>query len=118
MVYALSYRRPAYVSSSRSSVNGSEKPASIGASFHSNSTACQAGIPDALSFDRVISGGTCPVCTFLSFSFPDTHSGPSEGRWIACSVLFEHHPHLTGAYSGLSLSVMLGGGGTKVHCYD
>jgi len=67
MVYSLAYRRPPHVSSSRASLNGSEKPASVGESFRSNSTACHIGIPDALSFDRVISGGTCPPCTTRDF---------------------------------------------------
>ncbi|MCJ1251498.1 hypothetical protein MMC30_008732 [Trapelia coarctata] len=67
MVYSLTYRRPPHVSSSRASLSGSEKPTSIGESFRSGSTACQASIPDALSFDRVISGGTCPPCTTRDF---------------------------------------------------
>lgn len=58
MVLSLTYRRPAYVSS-RSSLD-SEKPAeSI-----SSGTSSQYGIPDALSFDKIISGGTCPVRPF------------------------------------------------------
>lgn len=63
MVLSLTYRRPAYVSS-HSSID-SEKPAeSI-----SSGTSSQCGIPDALSFDKIISGGTCPV-RFLSFVCP------------------------------------------------
>ena len=61
MVYSLTYRRPVQINSSHSSFNGDEKPGSIGDSIDSGSTTIAAGIPDALSFDRVISGGTCPV---------------------------------------------------------
>ncbi|KAL6250149.1 hypothetical protein RBB50_002450 [Rhinocladiella similis] len=61
MVLSLTYRRPAYVSS-RSSLD-SEKPAeSI-----SSGTSSQYGIPDALSFDKIISGGTCPPVTLREF---------------------------------------------------
>ncbi|MCJ1437500.1 hypothetical protein MMC27_006887 [Xylographa pallens] len=67
MVYSITYRRPVHINSSRSSFNGDEKPGSIGESIGSGSTACAAGIPDALSFDRVISGGTCPPCTTRDF---------------------------------------------------
>lgn len=65
MVYSITYRRPAYVDTSRSSFAGSEKSLgekSLGESVSSTSTLVSAGIPEALSFDRVISGGTCPVC--------------------------------------------------------
>lgn len=61
MVYSLTYRRPSYVSSARGSVNGDLKPKSLNESVSSGSTYCAFGIPEALSFDRIISGGTCPV---------------------------------------------------------
>ncbi len=61
MVYSLSYRRPPHVGSSRSSLNGSEKTDSIGGSTLDSEGAVSFGIPDALSFDRIIAGGTCPV---------------------------------------------------------
>ncbi|MCJ1289016.1 hypothetical protein MMC34_000548 [Xylographa carneopallida] len=67
MVYSITYRRPVHINSSRSSFNGNEKPGSIGDSIGSGSTTVAAGIPDALSFDRVISGGTCPPCTTRDF---------------------------------------------------
>ncbi|MCJ1320080.1 hypothetical protein MMC15_005417 [Xylographa vitiligo] len=67
MVYSLTYRRPVQINSSHSSFNGDEKPGSIGDSIDSGSTTIAAGIPDALSFDRVISGGTCPPCTTRDF---------------------------------------------------
>ena len=82
MVYSLTYRRPAYVSSSRSSVNGAEKPKSLNESVSSGSTYVAFGIPDALSFDRVISGGTCPVsssrrsCQFFDPEQQISHASP------------------------------------------
>jgi len=58
MVLALSYRRPSHVTSSSTSLSsGDEKAGSI----NSGSTDSVTGIPDALSFDRVIAGGVCPV---------------------------------------------------------
>jgi hypothetical protein len=69
MVYALTYRRPAHVpASSRGSVNGSEKTGSIHESITSGSSGSSHGVPDAISFDRIIDGGTCPVSGTL-FSF-------------------------------------------------
>ena len=59
MVYSLTYRRPAHVT--QLSIDGSEKPKSLTDSFDSGRASIPAGIPDALSFDRVIAGGTCPV---------------------------------------------------------
>ncbi|KAJ9615373.1 hypothetical protein H2200_001448 [Cladophialophora chaetospira] len=64
MVLPLSYRRPAYVSSSRNSIE-SEKSGRV-ESITSNSS-CPYGIPDALSFDRIISGGTCPPVSTREF---------------------------------------------------
>lgn len=56
MVLSLTYRRPARVS--RDSVNTGRS----GAAESTNSgLSCPFGIPDALSFDRIINGGTCPV---------------------------------------------------------
>lgn len=61
MVYSLTYRRPPHVDSSRASLNGSEKTQSIGGSTINSEGSVSFGIPDALSFDRIITGGTCPV---------------------------------------------------------
>lgn len=61
MVYSLTYRRPAHVSSARNSLNGDVKPNSLNESVCSGSTIGAFGIPDALAFDRIISSGTCPV---------------------------------------------------------
>jgi hypothetical protein len=68
MVYSLAYRRPERVSrpSSRDSINGNEKQRSIDESIKSSSSGMSHGIPDALSFDRIISGGTCPVSSISS----------------------------------------------------
>ncbi len=62
MVYSLSYRRPPHVDSTQASVIGDEKAKSIGEStVDSVGTGMSMGIPEALSFDRIIGGGTCPV---------------------------------------------------------
>lgn len=62
MVYSLTYRRPPHVtSSSTNSLSGNEKQESINESVHSANSCMSHGIPTALSFDRIIAGGTCPV---------------------------------------------------------
>ena len=69
MVYSLAYRRPSHVSrhgSHRDSLSGTEKQRSIDGSVESGNSGLSSGIPDALSFDRIISGGVCPV----SATFP------------------------------------------------
>jgi hypothetical protein len=58
MVYSITYRRPAHVSSSGASIR-SEKSA-VAESVTSRSS-CPYGFPEALSFDKIIEGGTCPV---------------------------------------------------------
>ena len=72
MVYSLTYRRPPHVDSSRASWNGSEKTRSLGGSTVDSDGAVSFGIPDALSFDRIISGGTCPVSINRTLSFQQT----------------------------------------------
>ena len=69
MVYSLTYRRPPHVDSAGSSVLRDEKTKSIGeASVDSGgSGGISFGIPDALSFDRIITGGTCPVSRLHAF---------------------------------------------------
>ncbi|KAK3616794.1 hypothetical protein LTR56_025725 [Elasticomyces elasticus] len=69
MVYSLSYRRPSRQTSSSSSdsLNGDEKQNSINDSITSGSSYMSNGIPEALSFDRIISGGVCPPCTVRDF---------------------------------------------------
>ncbi|KAI9674597.1 MAG: hypothetical protein M1829_003679 [Trizodia sp. TS-e1964] len=66
MVYNISYRRPAHVESSASSISHEQMAQSIAESVHSNGSSLS-GIPDALSFDRIIAGGTCPPCTTRDF---------------------------------------------------
>ncbi|KXL42487.1 hypothetical protein M433DRAFT_323138 [Acidomyces richmondensis BFW] len=60
MVYSLTYRRPSKVTSSGESLNGEEKQNSINESVNSGSSCMSNGIPEALSFDRIISNGVCP----------------------------------------------------------
>lgn len=69
MVYALTYRRPSHVNSSADSLNGDEKQKSINASIQSCSSCMSNGIPPALSFDRIVEGGTCPVCISTCWLF-------------------------------------------------
>lgn len=63
MVYSLTYRRPKHVD--RDSCTSSDEQGK--ASMHSSITGIHNGIPDALSFDRIIDGGTCPPCTVKEF---------------------------------------------------
>ena len=42
-------------------MSGEEKQKSIAESISSASSGMSHGIPDALSFNRIIEGGTCPV---------------------------------------------------------
>ncbi|KAK5174884.1 uncharacterized protein LTR77_000020 [Saxophila tyrrhenica] len=67
MVYSLTYRRPSHVSSSGDSLSGEEKQKSVNESLSSGSSGMSHGIPEALSFDRIMSGGTCPPCTIRDF---------------------------------------------------
>ena len=72
MVYSLAYRRPPHVDSAQASIIGDEKTKSVGEeSIDSQGSA--SGIPDALSFDRIIAGGTCPVST--SYLVQSMHMG-------------------------------------------
>ncbi|KAI9887461.1 MAG: hypothetical protein M1823_000719 [Watsoniomyces obsoletus] len=69
MVYSLSYRRPARISQATSTHwSFEEREKYVEESIRSGSTGNTfAGIPDALSFDRIVSGGTCPPCTLREF---------------------------------------------------
>ncbi|KAF2017355.1 hypothetical protein BU24DRAFT_149030 [Aaosphaeria arxii CBS 175.79] len=67
MVYPINYRRPARVTSSNASISGAEKQKSINESVKSGSSSMSHGIPEALSFDRIIAGGVCPPCTVRDF---------------------------------------------------
>lgn len=62
--YGLGYRRPPHydVSSSGSSLSDDEKQRYINDSLKSCATCpISQGVPEPLSFDRIINGGTCPV---------------------------------------------------------
>ena len=62
MVYSLLYRRPAHVNSAASSVYDEKRKSVDGDTLASEGSGYTPfGIPDALSFDKIISGGTCPV---------------------------------------------------------
>ncbi|KAF2212419.1 hypothetical protein CERZMDRAFT_59293 [Cercospora zeae-maydis SCOH1-5] len=68
MVYNITYRRPSRVqASSKDSINGDEKQKSINESIESGNSSMSHGIPAALSFDRIIAGGTCPPVTLREF---------------------------------------------------
>jgi len=67
MVYSLTYRCQSKAGSSRESLSGEEKQKSINESISSGSSCMSNGIPEALSFDRIISGGVCPPCTTRDF---------------------------------------------------
>jgi hypothetical protein len=69
----LNYRRPDYVGKgdfirSEGSVDFDNKSKE---SLRSGRSGASSGIPDALTFDRIINGGTCPVsfhegrCTYM-----------------------------------------------------
>ena len=67
MVYSLTYRRPQrQTGSSSESVTGEHKQLSIHESVRSGSSGMSHGIPEALSFDRIIAGGVCPVSSTMS----------------------------------------------------
>lgn len=71
MVYTLNYRRPTHVSgtgSNRDSINGTVKQKSIDGSIESGNSGLSSGIPEALSFDRIIAGGVCPVSLTANIS--------------------------------------------------
>ncbi|KAI2610453.1 hypothetical protein GGR54DRAFT_376716 [Hypoxylon sp. NC1633] len=69
MSFLLGYRRPDYVdkeklhrdNNSLSSIRKSN------ASLKSGRSSASSGIPDALTFDKIMSGGTCPPCTIRDF---------------------------------------------------
>lgn len=67
MVLSLNYRRPARVNSSRSSNSSVDTEKSDKVESISSGSSCPYGIPDALSFEKIISGGTCPPVTTREF---------------------------------------------------
>ncbi|KAI9744514.1 MAG: hypothetical protein M1818_002043 [Claussenomyces sp. TS43310] len=70
MLYSLTYRRPAYVEglSGTPTSSTNEELDCRRNSLRSGSSNVCAGIPDALSFDRIVEGGTCPPCTIRDFT--------------------------------------------------
>ncbi|KAI0011388.1 hypothetical protein F4779DRAFT_637232 [Xylariaceae sp. FL0662B] len=69
-ILSLNYRRPEYVDKqqfrkSDSSFDTNDEKSD--ASLRSGRSGTSAGIPDALTFDKIISGGTCPPCTIRDF---------------------------------------------------
>lgn len=75
MVYNLTYRRPPRVDSKRGSVASGQTGPSIGGSTlgDSQDVSINYGIPEALSFDRIIDGGTCPVRNLVYQPVPTPH---------------------------------------------
>ncbi|KAL9108040.1 MAG: hypothetical protein Q9227_007146 [Pyrenula ochraceoflavens] len=67
MVYSLTYRRPRYVSSSATSVISEKSEHAESTHSGSSGSSSPYGIPEALSFDKIIAGGTCPPCTTRDF---------------------------------------------------
>lgn len=64
MVYSLSYRRPRHVDDAsliRSESHASGETNREGSSLRSGQSGASVGVPEALTFDKIISGGTCPV---------------------------------------------------------
>ncbi|KAI1077490.1 hypothetical protein F5B20DRAFT_592810 [Whalleya microplaca] len=69
-VLSLNYRRPEYIDKqqfreSSSSINTNDEKSD--ASLKSGRSGALYGIPDALTFDKIIDGGTCPPCTIRDF---------------------------------------------------
>ncbi|KAK2041466.1 hypothetical protein LZ31DRAFT_577651 [Colletotrichum somersetense] len=69
----LTYRRPTYVSDSASEISsdvsdsGDEKQSRTSSSLRYGNAGTIPGIPDSLTFDKIINGGTCPPCTVRDF---------------------------------------------------
>ncbi|KAJ9155678.1 Regulator of G protein signaling superfamily [Pleurostoma richardsiae] len=70
-ILGLGYRRPAYVDKDEFKKSHQEPPASPNPgspdSIRSGRSSASAGIPDALTFDKIMNGGTCPPCTVRDF---------------------------------------------------
>lgn len=63
MASSLLYRRPGHVDSARASIIGDEKVGSVksDSAGSSRSSYLPIGVPENLSFDRIINNDTCPV---------------------------------------------------------
>lgn len=59
----LTYRRPEYVDKHefRRSESGAESDEGRSVSLESGRSGTSSGIPNALTFDKIMNGGTCPV---------------------------------------------------------
>ncbi|KAF2749010.1 hypothetical protein M011DRAFT_457114 [Sporormia fimetaria CBS 119925] len=69
MVYSITYRRPVYVRAFQGpAVYGVQKDKPANESLDSSNTGMVNGIPEALSFDRIVAGGVCPPCTVRDFT--------------------------------------------------
>lgn len=77
MVYSLAYRRPPHVEPRRISTASADSGPSMGGTTLDEThesvqdSSINYGIPDALSFDRIIDGGTCPVSCLIC---PSSHT--------------------------------------------
>jgi hypothetical protein len=70
MVLSLTYRRPEYVDKEQYRESNSSLSLVKGdASVRSGRSGASLGIPDALTFDKIINGGTCPVSVMASLVF-------------------------------------------------
>ncbi|KAI1478268.1 hypothetical protein F4774DRAFT_419560 [Daldinia eschscholtzii] len=65
-ILSLKYQRPAHVDKEKFSLSKAENDSS-NSSQKSGQGGSSSGIPDALTFDRIMSGGTCPPCTIRDF---------------------------------------------------
>ncbi|KAI1423435.1 hypothetical protein F5Y12DRAFT_716388 [Xylaria sp. FL1777] len=65
----LNYRRPSYVSKDDfgRNNNDAQSDGKVDASLKSGRSGLSSGIPEALAFDKIINGGTCPPCTVRDF---------------------------------------------------
>ncbi|GAP90200.1 putative regulator of G protein signaling superfamily [Rosellinia necatrix] len=65
----LNYRRPAYVDKEdfKRKTRDGELEERSNASLESGRSGPSLGIPDALTFDKIVNGGTCPPCTVRDF---------------------------------------------------
>lgn len=75
MVLSLTYRRPSHVPSDDNSlITTPDRRPSTTESVNSGISASSHGIPEALSFDRIIAGGVCPVRSTIQKCCTDSPS--------------------------------------------
>ena len=93
MVYSLAYRQPAYVTPEMYALQRAEREAgdSRDGSLRLGKSGRNSGIPAALAFDKIITGGTCPV----SMHFLDCHvRHGSRHAWGSAHILFFWSKHV------------------------